>query len=403
MTKVHLDPYDHAFHEDPYPYYRALRENEPVYYNEERRVWLLTKWEDVRNAFRDFKTFISTGGVALEDNASEVLPYPMFITTDPPDHTRQRHLLAPLMVPEKLEPLGDYTRRRTIELLQPHLPTGKFDFVADLAAFLPMDVISNLTGVPAADRDKVRGWADDLIIREDKQGDLSQRNIQGYMNLAGYFEEHTAKQAAGALDSDKYGLLGTMLKAEAKGQMDHKEVVGALILLAIAGNETTTKLIGNLAYHLWKNPDQRRMVVENPKLIGNAVEEVLRLDGSSQIIARVVARDVEIRGKVIKAGSRVGLCIISANRDEAKFPNPDKFDITRASRDHMAFGFGLHSCLGAALARLEVRIVFEEILRRIPDYEIDPSGLKLAHSPSVRGFTNVPTTFTIPSDLKTAA
>jgi cytochrome P450 len=143
-------------------------------------------------------------------------------------------------------------------------------------------------------------------------------------------------------------------------------------------------------------------MVEDPKLIANGVEEVLRLDGSSQIIGRVVARDVEIRGKTIKAGSRVGLCIISANRDEEKFPNPDKFDISRASRDHMAFGFGLHSCLGAALARLEVRVVFEEILKRIPRYEIDESGLRLAHSPSVRGFTNVPSRFEVP-DLRSAA
>ena len=402
MTKVHLDPYDHAFHEDPYPYYKALRDNDPVYYNAERRLWLLTKWEDVRAAYRDFKTFRSTGGVALEDAAQDMLPYPMFITSDPPDHTRQRQVLAPLMTPEKLQPLESYTRARAIELVEPHLETGRFDFVADLGAFLPMDVISTLTGVPASDRDAVRGWADDLIIREDKQADLSSRNVQGYMNLAGYFEAHTAKAAAGTLAGDRFGLLAALANAEKDGHMSHKEVVGALILLAIAGNETTTKLIGNLAFHLWKNPDQRRMLVADPSLIAKAVEEVLRLDGSSQILGRVAARDVEIRGKTIKAGSRVGLCIISANRDEEHFPDPDRFDLRRGSRDHMAFGFGLHSCLGAALARLEVRVVFEEILKRIPDYEIDASGLRLAHSPSVRGFTHVPARFTVPN-LRSAA
>jgi cytochrome P450 len=402
MVQVHLDPFDHAFHEDPYPYYKALRDHDPVYYNPERRLWLLTKWTDVREAFRDYKTFLSTGGVALEDGAAGVLPFPMFITNDPPDHTRQRQLFAPLMVPEKVAALEAYTRQRAISLLTPHLGTGRFDFVADLGAYLPMDVISTLTGVPRADQDKVRGWADDLILREDKQAEISSRNIEGYMNMAQYFDAHTCRPPADVEDQTGYGLLTTLIRAEREGVMSHKEVIGTCILLAIAGNETTTKLIGNMAYHLWKNPDQRQLLLDNPALLPKAVEEALRLDGSSQIIGRVVARDVEIRGKTLKAGERVGLCIISANRDEEKFADPDKFDIARGTRDHMAFGFGLHSCLGAALARMEIRVVFEEILKRIPDYEIEEAGLKLAHSPNVRGFTHVPSRFDAP-DLATAA
>ena len=401
MVKVHLDPFDHAFHENPYPYYKALRDHDPVYYNEERNLWLLTKWADVREAFRDYKTFISTGGVALEDSSPNSFPYPMFITNDPPDHTRQRRLFAPLMVPEKVGLLEAYTRQRAISLLTPHLGAGRFDFVADLGAYLPMDVISTLTGVPAADQDKVRGWADDLIIREDKQVETSARNVSGYMNLAQYFDAHTSNRKS-VEDQTGYGLLTTLIQAEREGVMSHPEVIGTCILLAIAGNETTTKLIGNMAYHLWKNPDQRQMLLDDPSLLEKAVEEVLRLDGSSQIIGRVVARDVTIRGKTIKAGSRVGLCIISANRDEEKFANPDVFDIRRGSRDHMAFGFGLHSCLGAALARMEIKVVFEEILKRIPHYEIEEAGLRLAHSPNVRGFTHVPTHFDVP-DLRSAA
>lgn len=402
MVHVHLDPFDHAFHENPYPYYKALRDHDPVYYNEERRLWLLTKWADVREAFRDYKTFRSTGGVALEEGTAAQLPFPMFITTDPPDHTRQRQLFAPLMTPEGVAKLEPYTRQRTIALLTPHISTGRFDFVADLGAYLPMDVISTLTGVPKADQDKVRGWADDLILREDKQSEVSSRNVEGYMNMAQYFDAHTSTRAAGAEDLTGYGLLSTLIRAEREGVMSHGEVIGTCILLAIAGNETTTKLIGNMAYHLWKNPDQRQLLLDEPGLLPKAVEEVLRLDGSSQIIGRVVARDVEIRGKTLKAGDRVGLCIISANRDEEKFPDPDKFDIRRGSRDHMAFGFGLHSCLGAALARMEIRVVFEEILKRIPHYEIEESGLRFAHSPNVRGFTHCPSRFDVP-DLRSAA
>jgi hypothetical protein len=316
----------------------------------------------------------------------------MFITNDPPDHTRQRQLFAPLMTPEKIGGLEAYTRERAISLIEPKLKNGRFDFVADLGAYLPMDVISKLVGVPDGDQDQVRGWADDLIFREDKQGQTSQRNINGYMGLAQYFDAHI-NHYLGAGGYEDRGLLNALINAERQGVMSHQEAIGTCILLAIAGNETTTKLIGNLAYHLWKNPDQRRLLLNNPNLLEKAVEEVLRLDGSSQIIGRVVAKDIEIRGKTIPAGSRVGLCIISANRDEDKFQNPDVFDIARGSRDHMAFGFGLHSCLGAALARMEIRVVFEELLKRIPHYEIDEAGLHMAHSPNVRGFTNVPARF----------
>jgi cytochrome P450 len=390
-STVVLDPYDHKFHWDPYPYYRAAREHDPVYYYEPGGFWLLTKWDDVHRAFRDHKTFINSGAVALERDANEKLPYPLFIGSDPPEHTRQRAVLAPLMMPGALARLEGVIRARTLELLTPHLPHGRLDFVADLACYLPMDVISLLIDVPVADRDRVRGWADDLIAREDKQTDLAERNVAGYMNLAQYFEQHTARHAAAAQGED---LLGAMLRAQAQGLMSHAEVVGNLILLAIAGNETTTKLIGNMAFRLWEHPEQRRWVIEDPARISKAIEETLRFDGSSQILVRRVGEDVMLRGKLLRKGERVGLCVISANRDADKFENPESFDVRRGSRDHLAFGYGVHACLGAALARLETRVVFEEVLRFVPDYEIEAAGLRRAHNPNVRGFTHVPSHFT---------
>jgi cytochrome P450 len=385
-----LDPYDHKFHWDPYPYYRAARERDPVYYYEPGGFWLLTKWDDVHRAFRDHRTFINSGAVALEKDANEKLPYPLFIGSDPPEHTRQRGVLAPLLMPGALAGLEDFIRARTLELLRPHLAHGRLDFVADLACYLPMDVISILIDVPAADRDRVRGWADDLIAREDKQTDLAERNVAGYMNLAQYFEAHTAAHEQAVAEEH---LLGAMLKAQAQGLMSHAEVVGNLILLAIAGNETTTKLIGNMAYRLWEHPQQRRWLIEDPGLIPKAIEETLRFDGSSQILVRRVAEDVVLRGKLLKKGDRVGLCVISANRDADKFEHPEVFDIRRGSREHMAFGYGVHACIGAALARLETRVVFEEILRHLPDYEIEAGSLRRAHNPNVRGFTHVPAHF----------
>ena len=390
-STVVLDPYDHKFHWDPYPYYRAAREHDPVYYYEPGGFWLLTKWDDVHRAFRDHKTFINSGAVALERDANEKLPYPLFIGSDPPEHTRQRAVLAPLMMPGALARLEGVIRTRTLELLTAHLPHGRLDFVADLACYLPMDVISLLIDVPVADRDRVRGWADDLIAREDKQTDLAERNVAGYMNLAQYFEQHTARHAAAAQGED---LLGAMLRAQAQGLMSHAEVVGNLILLAIAGNETTTKLIGNMAFRLWEHPEQRRWVIEDPARIPKAIEETLRFDGSSQILVRRVGEDVTLRGKLLRKGERVGLCVISANRDADKFENPESFDVRRGSRDHLAFGYGVHACLGAALARLETRVVFEEVLRFMPNYEIEAAGLRRAHNPNVRGFTHVPSHFT---------
>ncbi len=388
---VVLDPYDHRFHWDPYPYYRAAREHDPVYFYEPGGFWLLTKWDDVYRAFRDHKTFINSGAVALEKDANEKLPYPLFIGSDPPEHTRQRAVLAPLMMPGALASLEGFIRARTLELLAPHLARGRLDFVAHLGCYLPMDVISVLIEVPSADRDKVRGWADDLIAREDRQIDLAERNVAGYMNMAEYFEAHAARPdpqpRAGSL-------LGAMLQAQSAGRMSRAEVVGNLILLAIAGNETTTKLIGNMAYRLWQHPEQRGWLIEDPGLIPKAVEETLRFDGSSQILVRRVATDITLRGKLLKKGDRVGLCVISANRDADKFENPESFDIRRGTREHMAFGHGVHACLGAALARLEARVVFEEILRCLPDYEIEEAALQRAHNPNVRGYTHVPSRFT---------
>ena len=387
-----LDPYSHEFHWDPYPYYRAVRDADPVYFNEKGGFWLLTRWDDVNLALRDFRTFINTGAVALEKEAHDVMPYPMFIGSDPPDHTRQRKVLAPLMTPAALAALADVIRDKTRKLLAPHLHRGRFDFVADLGCYLPMDVIAGMIRVPDADQDRVRRLADDLIARDDMQHELSQRNIDGYIGLATYFEEHVARHAAMPSSDD---MLGLMLSARADGTMTHKEVIGNMILLAIAGNETTTKLIGNMAYRLWQHPDQRSLCVKDPSLIEKAVEETLRFDGSSQIIVRRVGQDIELRGKQLRVGDRVGLCLISANRDERHYANPDVYDIRRGARDHMAFGFGLHSCLGAALARLETRIVFEEVLRVMPDYQIVEAGLTRAHNPNVRGFSTCPATFSV--------
>ena len=391
-TGVYFDPYAHEVHDDPYPYYARMRQHAPVYYNEQHGYWLLTKWEDCQAAFRDFRTFSSSAGPALEANQDANAGYPMFINMDPPQHTRIRKLIQGLMLPQRIAELEPYIREKAISLLTPHLKAGSMDLTQDFAALLPMDVISTMIHVPLEDQNTVREWADDLIYREDGQFGLNERNITAYFNLGNYFDK-LATELSTKLSGDA-DIFSAILQAERDGKLSHEEVIGFGILLAIAGNETTTKLIGNMCYRLWQHKDQRQLLVDDPSKIPDGVEETLRFDGSTQLIGRQVLQDTEIRGTKIKAGDRVGLCIISASRDEDRYQNADEYDVTRGARDHMAFGSGVHSCVGAALARLEVRVCMEEILRLIPDYEIDEAGLQRTHNPNVRGFTHVPVTFT---------
>ncbi|MEE2651735.1 MAG: cytochrome P450 [Pseudomonadota bacterium] len=391
MAAVEFNPYSHAVHEDPYPYYQRLRAEAPVYYNAEHGFWLLSKWEDCFNAFRDFKTFSSINGPALESDQSASAGYPMFINMDPPDHTRIRKLLSGLMVPQRIAALEDYTRQKARSLIAPHLARGEMDLIQDFSAILPMDVISTMIHVPEADQAAVRTWADELIYREDGQFEISEANVNAYFKLAQYFDDLSRQLAEQPFDPDD--MFSCVLQAEKDGKMTHDDVIGFGILLAVAGNETTTKLIGNMGYRLWQHPQQRQLLIDDPSRIADAVEETLRFDGSTQMIGRTVTKDIEIRGQKIAAGARVGLCIISASRDEERYENADVYDVCRGARDHMAFGVGIHACLGSALARLEVRVCFEELLKAVPDYDLDLSRSDRTHNPNVRGFTTLPMRF----------
>lgn len=393
-NKVEYNPYSHDVHDNPYVHYDELREKDPVYYNEEHKFWLLTKYEHCYQVFRDFKNFSSKHGPAIEANANqgEGSLYPMFIASDPPKHTAVRKVVAQHFTPTYINKLEAYVREKASSLIKPHLANGEMDLVQDFSAILPMDVISSMIHVPKEDQDQVRTWADNLIDREDGQHEPSHLQAEGYLNLGAYFDKLAVERAK--LPHDPDDLFSCILQAEREGKMAHNEVCGFGILLAVAGNETTTKLIGNAMYRLWEHKDQRQLLVDDPALIPDAVEEILRFDGSSQVIGRLCVNDTQVGGKTIRAGDRVGLAIIAASRDEDRFPNANTFDVTRGERAHMAFGFGMHSCLGAALARLEARVCLEELLKHMPDYEIDPAGLKRTYNPNVRGYTHVPLSFT---------
>jgi cytochrome P450 len=252
-------------------------------------------------------------------------------------------------------------------------------------------VISEMLGVPEADRDQLRAWADTVVHREEGMTDVPPAGMEAAMHMLGYFGQLVADHRAHPRDD----LTAALLAAEIDGdRLDDVEILGFLFLMIIAGNETTTKLLGNAVYWLWRYPDQRRLVAQDPTLIPRWVEETLRYDGSTQALARTVVGDLALHGQTMRDGDRVVLLVGSANRDERAFSEPDRYDILRDTNAMLSFGQGTHFCLGAALARLEARVALEEVQRRFPDYAIEEAGMARVHSVNVRGFAALPITFT---------
>jgi cytochrome P450 len=250
-----------------------------------------------------------------------------------------------------------------------------------------MDVISEMLGVPPADRDRLRGWADEVVHREEGEAGVPPEAVRASTHLIGYFAEHVAerRKRPGA------DLTDALIAAEIDGdRLDDRDIIAFLFLMIIAGNETTTKLLGNAVVHLARHPDQRRRVCDDRGLVAGWVEETLRYDASSQLIARVATEPVAFHGTTIAAGCKVALLIGSANRDERAFDRPDAYDVARDCKESLSFGRGIHFCLGAALARLEARVSLEELLARAPDFAVDERGLVRIHSGNVRGFSAIP-------------
>lgn len=385
---VAYDPFDYHYHDDPYPHYRALRDEAPAYFNEKHGVWFISRYADCQKAVRDFKTFSSAGSITLEPIREE---QPSVQSSDPPDHTRLRHLMMGMFTPDAVAYLEESIRRMAIDLLTPFLESGRIDIIGDFSARLPMAIICRMLGFPREDEDMLRHLTDLVVHREDGVFGMPEEGGKATRALCDYFENALREREGQPPRAD---LVARLAAAEKAGQLSHAELIAYLFILSIAGNETTTKLIGNIVYQLHRHPAQRDALAADPSLVSSAVEETLRFDGPSQMLARGITRDVELHGKTLRAGQKVGLLFIAANRDERHYADAETFDIWRNPRDHLGFGSGLHACLGAALARLEARVAMEEILRLMPDFEVDEAGLARMHSPSVRGYTRVPLAFT---------
>jgi cytochrome P450 len=386
-----FDPYSYDVHEDPYPIYKRLRDEAPAYWNERLRFWALSRHADVLAAFKDPVRFSSAGGVSLE-RSSQIDPSTVafFIAMDPPRHDKYRNLVSKAFTPRRIAELEPRIQALADRYIDRFIDARRCDFIADFSAKLPMDVISEMLGVPSDERDTLREWADLVLHREPGMSEVPAAGIEASGNLLQYVARLVADRRRQPGDDLTSGLLAVELDGE---RLSDREVMAFLFLMIIAGNETTTKLLGNAAYWAWKNPDQRALLRGAPDMIPRWVEETLRYDNSSQALARTLTTDVTLHGKTLRAGDKALLLVGAGNRDERVFPEPDRYDLMRDHSESLSFGKGTHFCLGASLARLEGRVALEAVQRRFPDFELDPAGLVRVHNPNVRGYASMPITF----------
>ena len=387
---LYYDPYDFEIDENPYPIWKRMRDEQPLYYNEKYDFYALSRFEDVEACSKDWRRYSSAKGTILELIRSEMaMPPGIFIFEDPPVHDLHRGLLTNLFLPRRIAALEGQVREFCARALDPKVGTGGFDFIADLGAQMPMRTIGLLLGVPEQDQEAIRDRNNDgLRLAEGAPPDMQARLGEGD---GGVFEEYIEWRANNPSDD----IMSELLHAEfvdehgVKRRLSREEVLGFVNLLSGAGNETTTRLIGWAGKVLADHPDQRAILVKEPALIPRAIEELLRYESPSPVQARYVTEDVEHYGKVVPKGSIMLLLTASANRDERRIPDPDRFDVRRQG-GHVAFGYGVHACLGAALARLEGRVALEEVLKRFPEWEIDTEHAVQARTSTVRGWEALP-------------
>lgn len=389
-SAVYWDPYRPDIAYNPYPIYKRMREEAPLYYNAEYDFYAVSRFSDVERYLNDWKNFSSSRGDVLEVMKSGMpAPEGMFIWEDPPLHDVHRSVVSRVFTPKKMNELESMIRDYTASCLDPLVGSNSIDFIADLGAKLPGGVIGILLGIPAQDQEAVRELVEDRL-RTESGKPMDVTNV--YDDIGSGFAEYIEWREKNPSDD----LMTQLLHAEfvdEKGEtrrLTRAEVLTFTDVLAGAGNDTTNRFIGWMGKVLSDNPDQRRQIAENPALIPDAVEEILRVEPPGPAIARYVMNDVEVLGQTIPAGSAMLLMAAAANRDEERFPNGDSFDIHRKGAPHITFGRGVHTCLGAALARVEARCAMGEVLKRFPDWTVDLDNAELSSSSTTRGWDKLP-------------
>ena len=389
---IYYDPYDFAIDEDPYPVWRRMRDEQPLYYNAKYDFFALSRFTDVDKCSADWKTYSSAKGTVLEliKAGLDIAPGSL-IFDDPPTHDLHRGLLSRVFRPKAIAQLEPKVREYCAHALDPLVGTGQMDFIADLGAFMPMRTIGLLLGIPEADQERIRDHIDETL-KLDADGQPTLAADYGSMQNE-LFADYIDWRAEHPSDD----LMTELLHAEFddvdgnRRRLTRDEVLGHVNLLAAAGNETTTRLIGWTGKVLAEHPNQLEQLSGDHSLIPNAIEELLRYESPSPVQARYVTRDVEHYGQTVPEGGVMLLLTASANRDDRQFPGGETFDIHRKIVRHLAFGYGAHLCLGASLARLEGRIALDEVLKRFPNgWHVDYDNAVQARTSTVRGWERLP-------------
>jgi cytochrome P450 len=390
---MELNPFSWAFHDDPYPTYRWLRDEAPLYRNDTMRFWALSRFRDVMSAFVDWQTYSSVGALVLEKLDPVYLDMaPLMILMDPPRHDRLRKLVSRAFTPRRIAEMEPLVRKLACDSLDKLHADGGGDFVEDFSTPFPMDVIFGLLGVPEADRRQVRTWIDVSLSRDEGTDAIPNRAKEAGARSLQYFfglvQELRARPNEGLIS----GLFDVELENDDGGttRLTDGEIVGFCTLLGAAGSETTTRLLGFAALLFSRHPDQYATILAEPRRIPDAVEEVLRWSSPAQYAVRNVMRDVEWYGQKVPAGDRILLLAGAANRDEREYADPDRFDVTRGIPTQLGFGQGVHFCIGASLARLESRVALEEFAKRFPRFTVDEPRCRRVHMSNVHGYESVP-------------
>ncbi len=393
LDEIYYDPYDFEIDTDPYPVWRRMRDEQPLYRNEKYDFWALSRFDDVEACLKDFGRYSSARGTILELlQANLEMPPGSIIFEDPPDHDVHRGILSRVFTPKKMAAIEPQVRAFCAATLDPHVGDDGFDFIADLGAQMPMRTIGMLLGIPEQDQEAIRDRTDEgLRLKEAAPPDMNERLARNEES-GSVFAEYIEWRAKNPSDD----LMTELLNAEFEDvdgvtrKLTREEVLNFVNLLSGAGNETTQKLIGWTGKVLADHPDQRRQVAEDRSLINQTIEELLRYEAPSPVQARFVTEDVEHYGETVPAGSAMLLINGSANRDDRHFPDGDSFDIHRTIDHHLSFGYGAHFCLGAALARLEGRVALDEVLNRWTEWEVDEDNMRMARTSTVRGWEALP-------------
>ncbi|HXQ22092.1 MAG TPA: cytochrome P450 [Candidatus Acidoferrales bacterium] len=389
---MELNPFAYDFHEDPYPTYAWLRNDAPLYRNDALNFFALSRYADVSKAIVDLEVYSSAKGTVLEILPEMIERFPIILFMDPPRHTRLRKLVSHAFTPRRIAALEPTARALAAGYVDRIVEQGSCDFIRDFAALLPIEMISTLVGVPPSDRTMVRELTDTALHREPDRPEFPESALAANMQLVQYFAELVAEHRKHPQDDMTSLLIGAEIENERgeRERLDDHEIVAFCGLLTGAGNETVTKLLGNAVVLFARHPSVRAEIAQHPERIPDAVEEILRYWSPAQYTMRTLMRDVTVHGQTMPRDARVLLLIGSACRDEREYADADRFDISRKIPTQMAFGYGLHHCLGASLARLESRVSLEELHKRIPEYDIDESRLERVHMSNVHGFASVP-------------